>query len=194
MTGAEKIIEKILQEAQTQANAIHEQAERECEEIVRSGKAQADAQAQALIEKSERDAAEAVRRMKAVAELDGRKNILAAKQEVISEAFDAAEKQLASMPREAYGELMKQVATVQALPGDVICYAKSDADVFNESFVQDVNKRRGKGAGISLGEPVDIQGGFLLRSGAMERNCSLEALLRIVREKEEAQVAAILFD
>lgn len=193
MTGAEKIIERILQEAREQANAIVAETQQECAQIAAQGKEQAQTQAQALLAKSKVDAVESVRRMKAVAELDARKNVLAAKQTVISEAFDAAHKQLLAMPRPAYAQLMKQVVVAQATSGDIIRPAKADADVFTAEFVADVNKALGEGKQVKLGRPLELSGGCVLQSGAMERNCSIDALLRIVREQQEAQVAAILF-
>ena len=127
--------------------------------------------------------------------MDGRKNLLAAKQEVISEAFSLALETVESMPRPLYTELMKQVVLENAQDGDVIHYNAKDADVFNEEFMRALKAQCGDRLSISLGKPIeDIQSGVVLQSGAMERNCSIEALLRIVREQEEAQVAAILFD
>jgi len=186
MSGADKIIEKILDDARKAADETVAKAQAEAEALIAQAVISAEKEAAALLEKSEKEAGEIKRRMMSVAELDGRKHILSCKQQVIEEAFASAGDALRALEIGPYRALAERLLLENAQDGDEVLFA----------FIAGVNQKlaqAGKG-GVRLGaERVGITGGFVLRSATMERNCSFEALLRMVREEAEPQVAAILF-
>jgi V/A-type H+-transporting ATPase subunit E len=196
MSGADKIIEKILSDARKASEDIIEKAQANAEALVARAKADAKKEAAAQSGKSEKEAQEIKRRMMSVAELDGRKHLLSCKQQVIEEAFEAAKQALMSLETEPYRALVKRLILENAQGGDEILYAGKDAAVFSGDFIAAVNEELGaaqRGSVRLSDERVNISGGFVLRSETMERNCSFEALLRMVREEAEPRVAAILF-
>jgi V/A-type H+-transporting ATPase subunit E len=196
MSGAEKIIEKILDDARKAADETVAKAQAEAEALIAQAVIGAEKEAAALLEKSEKEAGEIKRRMMSVAELDGRKHILSCKQQVIEEAFASAGDALRALEIGPYRALVERLLLENAQDGDEVLFAQKDEAVFSEEFIAGVNQKlaqAGKG-GVRLGtERVGITGGFVLRSATMERNCSVAALLRMVREEAEPQVAAILF-
>ncbi|MFZ5974609.1 MAG: V-type ATP synthase subunit E [Bacillota bacterium] len=196
MSGADKIIEKIMDDARKISEETVEKARSNAEELIAMTVTNAEKEASAQLQKSEKEAAEIKRRMMSVAELDGRKSLLSCKQQVIEEAFDAAKETLAKLEAEPYRALLEELILENAQGGDEILCAEKDASVITDDFIAAVNQKlaqAGKG-GVSLSaQRVNIAGGFVLRSQTMERNCSFEALLRMVREEAEPDVAAILF-
>lgn len=196
MSGADKIIDKILDDARILSAETVEKARSNAKELIAAAVASAEKEAAAQLANSEKEAEEIKRRMMSVAELDGRKNMLCCKQQVIEEAFDAAKEALAKLETEPYRALVEGLILENAEGGDEILCAGKDEAVFSDDFIAAVNQKlsqSGKG-GVQLSkERADIAGGFVLRSETMERNCSFEALLRMVREEAEPEVAAILF-
>ena len=196
MSGADKIIEKILDDARKVSGETIDKARANAEALVNKAVADAEKVAAAQIEKSEKEAKDVKLRMMSVAELDGRKHILFCKQQVIEEAFEAAKQTLSSLETEPYRALIKELILENAQGGDEILCAEKDAAVFSDDFLTAVNEalaEAGKGGVRVSDERENISGGFVLRSETMERNCSFEAILRMVREEAEPRVAAILF-
>ena len=196
MSGADKIIEKILNDAKEASEAAVESARSSAEQQVAKAIAKAEKQAQEQVAKSEDEAKEIKRRMMSVAELEGRKNILSCKQEVIEETFEAAKDTLSKLAVEPYRELVKKMLLENVQGEDEISIAEKDKNVFSDEFIAEINDelaKAGKGSVKVSSTYVDITGGFILSSSTMESNCSFEALLRMVRQDEEPQVAAILF-
>ena len=170
-----------------------------------------------------RAAEERLERLKSAAQLERRKLELAAKQEVLSEAFEQALEKLCALPEEEYiqlltGMVLQAVSTGREQlvfsPRDRSRIGKQVVVAANEALVKEVapelpDSRVGAllgkvvnsaaaqitGTGLlSLSEETrPIRGGFILVDGPVEVNCSFETLFRLQREKLEKQAAEILF-
>ena len=90
MNGIDKIIGRISGDAQAEIDAILAQANAEAADIAAKYEAQGKAEADAILARGEKAAAERGERMASVAQLECRKANLAAKQEVLDKAFEAA--------------------------------------------------------------------------------------------------------
>lgn len=195
MTGAEKIIEKILADARTDV----QNTERELEERRAALEAQYEARAQQdgekILEDARQDAQEGRRRQLSMAQLEGRKAILAVKQELIAQAWEGALQALCALPVEEYRALIGKMLLETATEGEhELLIAQTDAERLGQVFLDEyAEPLAAKGATVRAGGFAPIRGGFILRTGGMEINCALETLMRMARGKYDAQVAEILF-
>ena len=87
MIGMEKIKSKILEDAQNKITQILEQAKQQAEEIKNDALKESESKRAEILEKGEAKGKETYRRMLSMAGLEGRKEILKAKQDVVEEAF-----------------------------------------------------------------------------------------------------------
>ncbi len=198
MAGAEKLIEKILSDAQADADRYLRDAEekrlRMHDELMRDIDKQ-----RALIEK-EADAAaqENKRRLAAVNDLESRKQLLAAKQEMMARARKLAFEMLCSVGDAEYIALMKKKLLGCAKTGRGTIAVSKNEKRLNEAFLSGVNaelkKTAGKGEVAFSPEKSDIAGGFIYKDGGMEINVSLEALLDEAWRDSEADAAKLLFE
>lgn len=196
MAGAEKLIEKILGDAQQEAERLWHEAELKKkamhEELERSIEKQ-----RAQIEKDAEDAIqEKKRRLSAVYDLEYRKQVLAAKQEMMGRAKAFAMEKLLRISDSDYVSLMKKRLLACASGKGSIAVSAGETRL-NSEFLADVNavlKSQGKGTVTFSPERRDIAGGFVYIEGGMEIDVSLEALLSEAWERSETDVAAVLFE
>ncbi len=220
MKGIEKITEKIIAEAKaaeaaaladahTRADAILAEAEREAEEI-----------RERIAERAEREGESIISRAKSTASLARRNADLAARGELIDEAFAQAYAQVRALPDEEYRDfLRKHLITallehrmvteesrargeediVETEAYEVVLNA-SDTRSLGQSLVDEVRRALigrlpdGELAKLKLSDkPANIMGGVILRCGDVESNSSFETLFAQAREAYEAEVARILF-
>lgn len=198
LAGAEKLIEKIAGDAQRDA----EQYWQDSEVKKQAMRGAVEHEIGGTVARIERDTAETLkeneRRMAAVFDLESRKQLLAAKQEMMGKAKGLALELLLSLDDNAYISLMKKKLLECAKSGEgAIAVGKAEKRL-GEAFLKDVNtelkKAAGKGAVTLLNERRDIGGGFVYIEGGMEVNMSLEALLNEAWHEAETDVSRILFE
>ena len=90
MTGLEKMMSQILEEANASANSKKAEAAAEADRIKAAAEAEADAKAAEIVQKSAADLAGYQERVKSSADLRRRTALLAAKQELIAETIQKA--------------------------------------------------------------------------------------------------------
>ena len=199
MNGIEKIIDKLQAESKAEADAILEKARTEAEAIAARYAKQAEQEKTAAAEKGKRAAAERKDRLIRAAEMESKKTILGAKQDVLDRAFARARETLLSLPEEKYLSLLAALAAGSAGSGtETVVLSGKDRAALGEKVVAEANRlltRAGKAGTLTLSdETADIDGGLLLRDKASEVNCTFETLLRLSREELAGQAASILFD
>jgi len=185
----ENITARILREAQEEADAMKAKAESEKETILQEARAQSEEIASKSSARALRDAQILKERRHSVAELEARKLRLAAKQEMIDESFSESMKEFASMDPEQYTAfLLKQLEPFKAQKGEILLNAR------DKSAVSTKLSEGLAGSPLTIGdETVPIQGGFILRQGAISMNASLEKFMENEKKEITAQIADILF-
>ncbi|HZK25029.1 MAG TPA: V-type ATP synthase subunit E [Oscillospiraceae bacterium] len=198
MSGAEKLKEKIVADATSEAEDLLAGAR----ERAAASRDKAEAEAAAKKQKIEADvakkAAELQRRDQTIAELDARKAILAAKEDLIEDTFKQALTRLQNLEPQAYQAILFNMLLATASTGsEEIIISPADKVHFSPEFLARVNKaltQEGKQGNLQLSaETRELQGGFVLSAGDVEINSSFAALLRMQRDQLEPEVAAILF-
>ena len=194
MKGTEKIIAHIRADAEAQSAAILAEAEQRCAGIrgVYEQKAK-DAYAEKIRAgvKANQDRLESMERL---SKMEGRKALLAVKQDMVSESFDKAVDQLVNLPEEQYVELLSRLAAQASVTGDeqIMLNARDRAAV-GEKVAAAANAKLGGGKLTLADETGDFKGGLILRRGNIEANCTAELLVELCRGDMAAELAKVLF-
>ena len=194
MKGTEKLIAHIKADADAQVNAILAQAEQQCAGI----RADFDKQAAALyaerLRAGVKETQDKVDSAQRIARMEGRKELLAAKQELVSRSFRMAQERIVALPEDQYVSFLAKLAAQASVTGDeeIVLNAR-DRKAIGEKLVQAANKRLGNGR-LTLSEDCgDFAGGLILRRGSIEANCTVELLVELSQGELSAKVAEILF-
>ncbi|MCI6990590.1 MAG: V-type ATP synthase subunit E family protein, partial [Clostridiales bacterium] len=98
MNGIEKITDRITQDTQAEIQALLTQAQQQAEQIVADCQAEAERIRTEILEKGQQELAAHRARLESMNQLDERKAVLAAKQAMVEEAFEAAIVRLCALP------------------------------------------------------------------------------------------------
>jgi V/A-type H+-transporting ATPase subunit E len=194
----DKITEKILSDAQAEVRRIQAEIAKKAEKIQAGGREQVAAIEKEAQEEAGRRAEDRKRKDIATAELELRKALLAQKQKLIQQVFDEALKRLTNLRGQEYQRFIIELLLKVVEVGDEeVVFSSSAGHEIGEKLLDEVNGRlakEGRKGNIRIAkEDRDLQGGFILRRGKMEINCSLQALFKAVREELEPEVSRILF-
>ncbi|WP_454940008.1 V-type ATP synthase subunit E [Evtepia sp.] len=194
MNGIEKLTGRIHQEAQEATEARLAQARAQAEEILANYAAQAAREKEEILAKGRQALAEYRERLASTAHLEERKQGLAARQQVMEEAFQKALATLCALPEgEAISLLARLAAAASETGEEAVLLSPAQRDTLGEQVVTQANALLPKGK-LTLGPAApEISGGLILRQGAVDINCSFAMLLRQQRAQLNGPVAALLF-
>lgn len=193
---AEQVVEKILSEARQEAQRILSEAQEQArqkrqalEESLKAYRAETDKLAEQAAEDKRA-------RMLAAARMNLQKQILAAKRALLQEVFEKARQQINAMEDGPYLELMGRLLMQAVATGDEEVIVGKNETRITPEFLKQINKKLGPGYKGNLRpapEKADLDGGFLLRRGKVQVNCSTGVLLEQIREETEIELADKLF-
>lgn len=198
MTGLEKILKAINDEAQSAANQILEDADKQARAIMEAAKAEAEKQVAQIEEKAELDVRDIMNRSESAAALQRRKILLETKQQLINATIEKARRSLAELPESEYtdmvlsmvkrfahnqtGQIQFSAADKKKLPADFDSRMK--AALSNRPLAE-----------LTVSEiPANVDGGFLLIYGEIEENCSFDALFAAEKDTLQDKVHTLLFE
>ena len=193
MNGIEKILQRLDAETQTEVDAILAEAGRQAAEAEAKAKEEAERLSAELDSRGDKDAAEREERLVSVAQMEARQKVLAAKQEMMEEAFSGALDKLCKAPDAEYAALCAALLVKAAPDGKGEAVFAEDRQEAGRLAVEQANKLLGGGALKLSAEKRPVKGGFILLSGSVEVNCSFETLVRLQRTEAAGEVAALLF-
>lgn len=198
MTGLEKILKTIQDEAQASAEAITSQARREADVILTAAKNEAELKSAQIAEKSEADVKDVISRAESAAALLERKLLLDTKQNIINDIIAQARNRLATLSNSEYTEIiLSMVKKYSHNKEGKILFSEVDRKRLTEDFPEKLKAVVSEKAGASLSiekEALPIVGGFLLIYGDIEENCSFDALFAEERDNLQDKVNSYLFD
>ena len=194
MNGIEKITDRITQDTQAEIQAMVSQAEERANQILADSQAEAERIRAQILAHGQRELEAHRSRLKSMNQLDERKAALAAKQDVIEEAFQAAVERLSQLPEDQMVPLLARMIAANAQTGDgQVILAPAQRAAYGHQVVEQANALL-QGGRLTLGpEDPEIQGGCILRQGAVDANCTFEMLVRQRRTQLGGQVAEILY-
>ena len=185
--NADHLIERILADASDAAAKIAADADATCAEIAAERDRKIAEIAETVLKRREIEVQEILDGAQTRARLDGKKELLAAKRQVLDQAFDAAYRALCQSSVESLSALYGKVLAAEAEEGDTVAAAKQDRPAVLAAL-------HGCGKQLTLSDTdAPVERGFVLYGKGYEKDCSLKAILSEVRDAEETKVAGILF-
>ncbi|MDE7003174.1 MAG: V-type ATP synthase subunit E [Oscillospiraceae bacterium] len=161
MNGIEKITARIAEDGKAENDALLAQARAEAADIAAKYQAQAKAAAEEILAQGRRTAEERARHLDSMAQMECRKAALAAKQDVIEEAFQAAHKKLLDLPREQYVELLAKLAAQASTTGrEKLIFSAKDHVEVGKAVVAAANKQLAGAAAPK--QPAESKAGAIL--------------------------------
>ncbi len=196
--GAERITKRILEDAHAAAEKIREESAEKAASAESEARQKAERRQETILEQGRKDAEEQKRRIIGVAELEARKELLSAKQEMIGEAFQKSLEQLTGQDDRDYLSVIREMLLNFVETGtETVIFSERDLKRISDDFWKEINNEvsgKDKQGDLKLSEETrNIKGGFILQSDGVEVNCSFEALLEMKRDELEPELAAILF-
>lgn len=159
MNGLEKITQRIAADAQAEAQAILTQAQAEADAVTAEWEERARREAQEITLRGERSAAERAERLDSMAQLEGRKLLLGAKQEMIGKAFDRALEKLLELPKEEYIDLLAGLCARAAVTGrEEVIFSPEDSVKVGQAVVDKANALLAKQAAPKLPQELKQSG------------------------------------
>lgn len=193
MTGLDKIITRIKLDTDKTSETIRLRNEAECQKLLDDAKAEAQSILKDGEIKAEKKYQDIIARANSAAELEERKIILSARQNVISTMISNTLKSLKNLPEDKYFELIyKMISKFSEEADGVIFLNEADLNRLPKDFVSKANSAsKGK---LSLSDTsVSVDGGFILTYGGVDVNCSFSSLFNDNSEKISDAVAKLLF-
>src|SRR3989339_1072236 len=191
---AEQVINKILGDAQKEADRIITAAkEQQAEQQKKFDKELADFNTvtRSLAHKQAQDEKDHIL---AAARMAGAKELLTEKRKVLNEMFAKAKEKLTALDDGSYKELMAKLMTQASESGDEEVLVGANEKRIDAELVNQVNSKLGSGKLTLSNEKINTPAGFILRKGRVRTNMTLDVLIEQAREKLEVKLAKELFE
>jgi len=173
--------EEILSSARSQAEKIHRQTEEEIRRMEETQKKRLEA-----------EIPEILRRKEIVAKLDVNNQDLTARRTLIDEAFEAAKRLMCGMKADEARRFAETLLLKAVETREEWLLVGRDEKALDATWLQQCNEKHGWNLKMAE-EKAPITGGFILRRGLVDVNCSWEMLIRTAREELEAETVKKLF-
>lgn len=196
MDGIEKILQQIDADALRDAQAIEAQANADVLSIGEQWDAKIDAEVNDILERNAKLLEERSARAENAAQMEGRKLVLQAKQDMIGKAFDRALEQLLSLPEQEKIELLASLCVKASVSGDEeVILSPADREAIGDKVVAKANELLAKANAPKLPEGLsDSPAGSLLDKVVTVGSALLSgtAMLRLSKETRDIAGGVIL--
>ena len=191
MTGSEKILQKIRDDAKAECDALIAAARADAKDTAR----EAEEQIKLMLQKAQADGrARAERQQKlsaSSADLQYRSLLLKTRREQIDLTVDALKEYLVSLDDERYFAYLYRCAAQFAGAEGVVFLNQKDLGRLPDDFIQ---KMKEAGVTVTVSEtPAAILGGFILRQGDVDLSADFEAMIYDRLDSLEDEINALLF-
>lgn len=185
MSNEQKIIDKIMADAEREKNIILDKAQSEADATIRKANEQAAKELEQAAILAEAEAEKAVAKVISSAEMEAKKMILAQKQSCLEQTLELVKEKLHAQSAEEYEKTILSMLA-KAEKGEEIIFSEKDRKALQKAVSE---------AGYTVSEETrDISGGFIVKKGDIEFNYSFEAMMAVEKEQIEQMIAEILFE
>lgn len=193
--SAEKVVEKILAQAKTQADEIRASADTASAAIAKETSAKLTDFEAETTQLKQKAFDEAKSRVLASARMETAKANLKMKKDLIDNVFAKAADIFRNMEDGDYIELMSKLVVVCVERGDEQIVVGKNETRLGDDFLNNVNAKLGEKGRLTFAEnTADIDAGFILQREKVRINVSLAVLLSQAKENLETELAAELFN
>lgn len=196
MTGLDKIIAEIATEAKAEAEQTVARAQAEADGILKAARDESDAKVAKINAAAAAEVADIDRSRQSATALQRRQRTLREKQALLSETLDKALESLSQLPEKDYFELLVKLAAGAAEQGEgEMLLNEKDQGRKPGDFEAKVSAALPAGSSLSLSKDTrPIDGGFVLKYGDVEQNCSFESIFNARADEFSDLVRPVLFD
>lgn len=196
MTGLEKMLSRIREEAAQAREEKLSAAKAEADAILAAAQREAEESCRRITQRADEQEKDLLSRAVSAAELTRRKALLSAKQEIIGSVTEKVYRSILDLGDEEYFASMAKLAVKHAQNGSgVMHFSEKDLARLPADFEAKLADTLGEGKSLSVSrEARPIDGGFILTYGSVEENCSLRALFEADKEAIQDEIRYVLFD
>lgn len=188
--SADAIIKRIISDAEKKARGLVDNAENTAAERKLEAESWAKEYAETQEKVLSRDVTEVVRRRLTVADLDVRKIILSAKQQVIGDVLGEVYDGLCSLKKADYLKLVEKCVEESADDGDEIVL--SGDGVLSADDLKKLNVFSAKKLNVSK-ETGDFKGGVYLVGKVCDKDLTFKAIIENAKDEYVAEISERLF-
>ena len=193
MSGIDVIISQIEQDTQAVCEKIIAEAQAKADKILAEARDQAQSVAAAGKDKTAARVADIKKRGESAADLEEKRVMLRAKQDIISTMLKKGLDDAKNLPDNEYFALIVQMVEKYSQPEDgIICFGRRDKERMPDDLPERVNSAA-KGRLTLAVEDADIDAGFILKYGGIEQNCSFDAIFASEAETLSDRAGKLLF-
>ena len=193
MSGIDVIISQIEQDTQAVCEKVIADAQAKADKILAEARDQAQSVAAAGKEKTAARVADIKKRGESAADLEEKRVMLRAKQDIISTMLKNGLDDAKNLPDNEYFALIVQMVEKYSQPEDgIICFGRKDKERMPYDLPERVNSAA-KGRLTLAVEDADIDAGFILKYGGIEQNCSFDAIFASEAETLSDRAGKLLF-
>lgn len=195
VSNIESLTSKILEDSENKAKALIEEANLQEKNILDKKKREAEIERKSIVDKADAEAKIRAERVISNAEIQVRNMKLEAKQKVLDRVFTESLEKLSAISKDKTLEFIKKSILSLEIEGNEELIVGEN--IASDNFIAEINsslKNLGKKGELKLSaEKRDIKGGYILAKSGVEINYTFEALVKLMRDELEAEVAGILF-
>jgi len=184
MSNLDNLIRKLIDDARSKAEEIQKDADKIRDKIINEKLQKADEERRKIIHQASKEAEGEKNHIISSANLKARDMLISAKQQLIDKAFEAAREKLMNMPDELYAEFFRNNINSLKLNGNELALVPDNRRELVESL----------GCGISVSNDESVKSGFVIIDGNIRINFTFEALLDLLRDSLESDIARLLFE
>lgn len=193
---AKQVVDKILSDAQAQAEKLKQQALAK-EQIEKNKLSEQLEQYNSRTETLAQSAAQEKKaHILAAARMEIAKEYLAEKRNILDEIFEHAQRQLQDLDGDEYRKICAKLMIEAVESGDEEVIVDTKETRIDHEFIKYVNRELGPGFKGNLrlsDQRQNIGAGFILKRGRIKNNVSLAILLEQARKQLEIELAKELF-
>lgn len=189
----EKITAAIIDEAQAECEQILNAAETKNRGVIAQLEKRIKIETDVAVREAGEERERIISRRKSVADIDGKKIVLAKKQQLIDGCFEEAVEHIVSMDEDQYVEFLAAAGKNTGFSEGSLIFNEKEKTSIGRRVVEALNKAVPEGDFHLAEETRKIKGGYMLQKGQVYINNSVEAMVEDRRRELTSDVAAILF-
>lgn len=195
MNGIDKIVDKIMEQSQSECDEILSKAALEVKNIIATARAKAAKQSEEIIAQAEAAASKTNAVAKSTAESITRNRYLEIKNAILNDIISAAYLEIDKFSDEKYFDMIKKLLLKNVMSGECQMHFNGfDLGRLPNDFETEINMAIcDKGAVHISDTPVDIENGFILVYSDVEINCSLKSVFDENMERLKDMLNIALF-
>lgn len=191
MNGGDKLLSRIKSDCDESVRAIEAKSAEVCSGILAEAQKQGDKSAGEILRKAQTKVEQINASSKSRAELETRNALLKRRRSEIDKTLDGLRDYLVNLSDNEYFEYIYKLAAKLSGKKGMVHMNQRDLDRMPPDFILQLAKN-GLIALVSK-TPVDIAGGFILKSGDIEENMDFSALIAAKRDEIEDKINRELF-